>query len=103
MTERGLTLSAEMLDSLVAAAGTNALGLANLAHEFLAQGMKDKAADLALRAAELAPDDMQVRNLARAVFGAVVPPWHFVMLRDEGRNAAYDAALRRAVEPDMRV
>lgn len=103
MTDSCLSLSTAKLDSLVAVAGTNALALANLAHEFLAQGMKDRAADLALRAADLAPDDKRIRNLVQAVFGAVVPSWHFVMLRDERRNAAYDAALRLAVEPDTRV
>ncbi|WP_160296926.1 50S ribosomal protein L11 methyltransferase [Sphingomonas sp. ERG5] len=32
-----------------------------------------------------------------------MPNWHFTIVADAGRNAAYDVALRRAIKPGMRV
>jgi type II protein arginine methyltransferase len=34
----------------------------------------------------------------RVAYSEVIPPWHFVMMNDAARNAAYDAALRRAAK-----
>ena len=41
--------------------------------------------------------------LASEVLSADVPEWHFRLIRDRVRNAAYDAALRRAIRPGTRV
>src|SRR5205807_9885921 len=32
----------------------------------------------------------------RSAYSQLIPPWHFVMMNDGARNAAYDAAIRRA-------
>jgi type II protein arginine methyltransferase len=43
------------------------------------------------------------RSIASDVLGKGVPDWHWVIVRDEARNAAYEAALRRAIRPDSHV
>lgn len=42
------------------------------------------------------------RNLHR-VLNAQIPGWHFTMLADEKRNAAYQKALEQVVKPDSKV
>lgn len=66
-------------------------------------GQHDEAHTLARRASALAPDDPLVRHLAKEFLSDGVPDWHFILVRDAVRNAAYDAALRRAIRPGMRV
>lgn len=61
------------------------------------------------RAVEIAKHIMNMvpgTDLARAaamILKDMVPGWHFVIVRDAVRNAAYDQALRKAVTPDSRV
>lgn len=43
------------------------------------------------------------RGKGRSFISGSVPQWHFSLLQDHARNAAYDAALRRAVTPTSRV
>ena len=43
------------------------------------------------KALALAPDDPAMQQLAADVFSHGVPSWHFAIVRDERRNAAYDA------------
>jgi len=66
-------------------------------------GWKEAAVGLAARALALAPDDGEVRAIARTILSADVPAWHFTIVRDAPRNLAYEEALRRAVRPDSRV
>ncbi len=40
---------------------------------------------------------------AASFINRTVPQWHFSLVQDHARNAAYDAALRRAVTPTSRV
>ena len=47
------------------------------------------------RAIELQPDYAVAQENLRAAYGDVVPSWHFAMMNDAPRNAAYDTALRR--------
>jgi len=61
------------------------------------------AVQLCVRALELAPDDEEVRTMAADVLSTGVPQWHFDIVRDQGRNNAYEAAIRRAVSPGCRV
>jgi len=79
------------------------LDLVRMARGLLALGKEAPARDLARRALAAAPEDPHVRTLAAEVLSRGVPPWHFSIIHDEARNAAYDAALRRAVNPDMTV
>ncbi|WP_176496466.1 50S ribosomal protein L11 methyltransferase [Sphingomonas sp. HMP6] len=74
-----------------------------LARQLAGAGHRDRALDLAARALALAPGDGEVRALATEVLSDGVPLWHFSIVRDQVRNAAYDAALRRAVFPGCTV
>src|ERR1700692_3931681 len=66
-------------------------------------GQTEKALALCREAIALAPHDAQLAARARAFLSAGVPAWHFSIVRDQARNTAYDAALRRAVTPGARV
>lgn len=77
--------------------------MAQLAKLLLSAGEMQRAIDLANRARDLAPDDPEVERIVKLVLGRSVPDWHRTILVDEGRNAAYDAALRRAVRAGSRV
>lgn len=90
-------------DALIARAEGNAPALAALSRLLRTDGLKAGAADLAARALALAPDDGEVRAIAREILSIDVPAWHFVIVRDAPRNDAYEAALRRAVTPGSRV
>jgi SAM-dependent methyltransferase len=74
-----------------------------LARVMQEDGQSAKALDLCHKALRLAPDDARLAAMVKAFVSASVPAWHFRIIRDEARNAAYDAALRRAVTPDSRV
>ena len=79
------------------------LDLVRMARGLLALGKEAPARDLAQQAIAAAPDDAQVRTLAAEVMSHEVPTWHFSIIRDQVRNDAYEAALKRAVKPDMTV
>jgi type II protein arginine methyltransferase len=79
------------------------MAMATLAEALLAEGKADDAFALGLAAVDLAPDDMQVRDLVRLGLAARVSPWHARMLNDEPRNRCYTKALERAVRPGMQV
>jgi type III protein arginine methyltransferase len=89
-------------EPLLAAAAGDARTLAVLAMR-AGPAHKRRALDAAREALALAPDDPEVTAIARSVLAADVPLWHFAMMRDEPRNAAYQAAIERAVKPGMRV
>jgi len=50
------------------------------------------------RAIDLNPDFAHARTNLRNAYHDVVPAWHFAMLDDAQRNAAYEKAIRRAVK-----
>lgn len=74
-----------------------------LARQFAAVGEQRSAIDLATRARALAGGDGEVRTLAAELLCETVPTWHFVLVRDEIRNQAYEDAIRRAVTPGCTV
>jgi SAM-dependent methyltransferase len=76
------------------------LGLARMLHE---DGQKEKALAMCRAALALAPDDGKLAAQIKSFINRTVPGWHFSIVRDDARNAAYDAALRRAVTPGARV
>ncbi len=88
---------------LVEAARGNAAKLAALANLALANGPREAAYELARQARDLAPDDPDIRSRTELAFGHGVPRWHFGIVRDKRRNAAYEAALKRAVTGSSRV
>lgn len=91
------------LDDLIARAGARPRTLLALARTLLAKGRDPEARALAERCLKEAGSDPEVCALAAEIMSRGVPEWHFGIVRDEVRNAAYDAALKRAVKPGMRV
>jgi type II protein arginine methyltransferase len=74
-----------------------------LARQLAAAGDRGYAIELAARALALAPGDGEMRTLAQELLSEGVLGWHFAIVRDQLRNEAYDAALRRAVVPGCKV
>src|SRR5271156_6089444 len=91
------------LEALIAAVENQPLPMALLAKKLLADGLGERALELAICAVAIAPDNAEVNNLAAAVWSHEVPRWHFKIVRDAGRIAAYAAALKRAINPTTRV
>ena len=91
------------LDALIARAAENPLALAQLAGVLFNMGEKARANEIARKALRSAPGDAAVRSLVSGVLSQGVPRWHFNMVRDAARNAAYEAALGRAVTAQTRV
>jgi protein arginine N-methyltransferase 7 len=85
------------LDALIARAAENPLALAQLAGVLFNMGEKARANGIARKALMAAPDDAAVRSLVSGILSQAVPRWHFNLVRDAARNAAYEAALGRAV------
>ena len=85
------------LDAMIVRAAENPLALARLAGVLFNMGEKARANETALKALRSAPDDAAVRSLVSGILSQGVPRWHFNMVRDAARNAAYEAALGRAV------
>lgn len=69
----------------------------------MANGKSELAATLALRIWNESTGNPETAFLAGEALSHDVPNWHFSLVRDRIRNAAYDAALRRAIKPGMRV
>ncbi len=103
MSDDRLALIGTAFDALVAGASGNARALALLAAKADQAGDKRRAHAVARQSLALAPDDPEIAAIANAVIAADVPIWHFHMMRDADRNAAYQAAITRAVRPGMRV
>lgn len=91
------------LGALIAAVDGKPDRMLALARALLAKNDAPRARELAKRALALAPADPQVAALAAEILNDGVADFHFSIVRDEIRNATYDAALRRAVRPGMRV
>lgn len=91
------------IDALLQEAKGNPLAM------FRVAGLLRKAGDEP-RAATLCDELLAIDSLEPALFLEVrsfrnygVPEWHFSIVRDQRRNDAYDAALRRLIKPGMRV
>jgi len=56
--------------------------------------------ELARRAWELAPQNPRVRRAVEWAVRRSVPNWHFFIVRDLGRNEAYERALKQLVTAD---
>jgi type III protein arginine methyltransferase len=91
------------LEALLPVVEGKAPAMVHLARLLLAEGRSERAIDLCLRARAASPDDPELATLVADVLSAEVPSWHFQIVRDAARNDAYDAALRRAIRPGMRV
>lgn len=91
------------LDELIARASTDPMGLVRLASILFKLGNATQARQLAYQALKAAPDNGEVASFASSFLSKDVPRWHFSIVRDAVRNAAYEAALKRAVSPQTRV
>jgi Flp pilus assembly protein TadD len=68
-----------------------------------ATGKHPEAVRHLTEAARLDPQNIVRRRNLRLVRSKSVPQWHFRMMNDEVRNAAWDRAIRAAVRPGMHV
>jgi len=64
---------------------------------------RDVAVDLCNRALDLGSQDGEVRVTAAEVLSRGLPHWHANIVRDKGRNHAYESALQRAIVPGCKV
>lgn len=74
-----------------------------LAEAVAARGHRERAAGLAREVMALAVDDPATRMRGRRLLSPLLPGYHVPMMNDARRNAAWDAALRRAIRPGMLV
>jgi len=72
---------------------------ADLGLALVKAGAAGQAIGALRRAVALEPKNTTARAALGQLFRDSVPSWHVAMLNDEPRNAAYDAAIRRAVRP----
>ena len=104
MTDTYLKAAARAgFEPMVVAAGEDGRKLAGLAGLAAKIGLRGRVYPLAMQARTHEPDDVEVAARTQQLIGQSVPRWHFNMLRDEPRNAAFDAAIRRAVTPGTHV
>jgi len=92
-----------IIAALLPAAEGKPGALLHIARLMRQDGDSERAFALCRKALALAPADVDVARAANRLLADGVPKWHFSIVRDEARNAAYDAALRRAVRPTSRV
>ncbi|MFA6114830.1 MAG: 50S ribosomal protein L11 methyltransferase [Sphingomonas sp.] len=78
----------------------NLIGLAEMV---AARKAPRRAADLAREAMALGRDDPATLVRGRRLLASLIPGYHVPMMNDARRNAAWDAALRRAIRPGMTV
>jgi SAM-dependent methyltransferase len=91
------------IDAEIAAAAGQPLQLAQIADRLAVEQDFAKARQLCEQALRLAPHDPEIQTIAAELFSDSVPAWHGAIVTDRARNEAYDAALRNAIEPGMRV
>jgi type III protein arginine methyltransferase len=93
-----------MIEGLISQASGNSKALLALAEHLVAEGQIDRGASLAMQVRMAASRDSETYVRAgELLLGLDVAPWHFSLVHDELRNAAFDEALRRVVRPGMRV
>lgn len=90
-------------EDLVLAAEGDGPRLAALALTASRTGLKPRVYPLARAAQALAPGDADVASMTGELIAGDVPSWHFYMVKDDARNRAFEAAIRRAVHPGCRV
>lgn len=66
-------------------------------------GRPAAAYERSVKACALAPDNTEYAWQRRTTASAAVPDWHFNMVNDEARNAAFAAAIAATVKPGDRV
>lgn len=95
--------ASQMLEALISQASHNPAALMALANHLVASGEHDRAVSLARQARTLASAKPEIHLQASELLNLNVARWHFSIVHDEVRNAAFDEALRRIVRPGTRV
>ena len=91
--------AAHLLKGLACDPGHKEL-LANMGVVSKASGELDKAGEYFRKSLASDPDFMFASESLDFLYKGIVPYWHFSMMNDEIRNAAYDRAIRAAVNPE---
>lgn len=94
---------ATLIEALLAEAGDDPAMLLLVAQMMRGEGQAARAVETCERVLAMPHADGGAIARARLFLSEGVPKWHFYIVRDSVRNAAYDAALRRAIRPGMRV
>ena len=81
----------------------HAEGWNNLAAVHLTAGRAGEAERCVRHALALKPGFAKAENNLKRVLAIMVPIWHFPMMNDEPRNAAFEDAIKRVVGPMSRV
>jgi type II protein arginine methyltransferase len=98
-----MTPDPQSIDVLLQRAEGNPLAMFRVAGLLRKAGDEPRAAALCDTLLESEALDPQLAAEVRKFRNYGVPEWHFSIVRDQVRNDAYDAALRRLVRPGMRV
>ncbi len=94
---------ADKIAALMPHAEGNPAAMIQVARMMRRDGQREQALAQCRKALALAPQDAELIAQANRFLGEDVPAWHFVIVRDERRNTAYDEALCRAIRPGSRV
>lgn len=95
--------TAAIVEHLLPRVRGDARGMMRLVDMIRASGDDAGAVALCHEAMALAPSDPEVQSLGRAFLAFGVPHWHAHLIQDAPRTLAYEAALKRAIKPGMRV
>lgn len=91
-------------ERLIAQVAGNPAAMLMLARTLLLpKGKAERAREICEAALKLAPDDPEIRALARTVQSHGVGGWYFNMVQDRGRHARYAEAFRRVFVPGCTV
>ena len=93
----------KLIEALLPEAEGDGAALLLIAGMMRGEGQAARAVETCERVLALPGVDAETVARARRFLSEGVPKWHFHIVRDTVRNAAYDAALRRAIQPGMRV
>lgn len=92
-----------MIEALLPKAQSDAWALFHVARLMREDGQDERAVTMCREVLAFERLDPELEHRAKRFLGERLPGWHVAMLNDSIRNQAYDAALRRAVKPGMRV
>lgn len=98
-----LQLGAAAIALLAEQARGDAAALAAVADLARRSRLSEEAYRLAVEAREAAPHDPAITAATARAFADSVPDWHFSIVRDQPRNDAWEAALRKAVTAESLV
>ncbi len=72
-------------------------------YKLLDQGQSQDALQIFRQALELYPESFSLQIAYNRALRKIIPRWHFAMINDNERNAAFDCALQRAIHHNTHV